>query len=91
MCFTRERRGQAQFDASRRGKKELKFDLIQGTNRSGEGEQACYVTPDLNCDYCTRKREREKKGEDNQWDGGNKNEKTTPVVCGTYTAVRTAL
>ena len=55
----------SKFDASRRGKKELKYSRDKNTRHEpwwGGGRRASYVTPDLSYDYCCR-REREKKGE----------------------------
>ena len=67
-------RGQAQLDASRREKKELKSSRDENARLEPQwvgGERACYVTPDLSYDYL-RWREREKRDEDNKWDGEKK-------------------
>ena len=45
--------GQTQFDASRRGKKELRSSRDKNARHvpeSGGGRRACYVTPDLSDD-----------------------------------------
>ena len=57
--------------------------------RSGEGGQSLlytwYVTPDLRYDYY--KREQDKKGEHNKWDGEKKKRSSNPVPPGTWYVV----
>lgn len=67
-----------QLDASRLGKKRAKWKSSRDESakaqtvveRGGRG-RACYGTPDLSCHYVYR-REREKKGKGNKWDGWKK-------------------
>lgn len=69
--------GRHQIDASRRGKKRLKAEVVsrqkkQDTNSSGEGG-CCLPPPDLSYYYC--RMERENKGGDTKWDKGDEKKK----------------